>query len=241
MVGGNSEEADRGAARLQALLDTSFSNEAVSRGMSVEDAQDKKVEIYERLAGLGGDAIGMVPKVGTALSYGVDYASSQIIDDIFEDYVVTSSRGSEYTDKASVDNYTRTAVLEHVVASSEGSLPSFNGTSEETSEQFVEELVDKRVLVENSDGSYSVNRDSDSWSVGIGDDGVSQALGLILDSAEVDWIEGHPVTGEGSERNGQPAADFSDEYVESYGDAYGDVHDQLGFNRSNIQDLYSRC
>ena len=127
-----------------------------------------------------------------------------------------------------------------VLAGSEGPISNFNGTSEKTSEKFAGDLVDKRVLVENSDGSYSVNRDSDSWGVGIGDDGVSQALGLIFNSAEIDWVEGCPVTGEGVDGNGRPAADFSDEYVEFYGDACGCMHDQLGFNRSNIQDLCSR-
>ncbi|MEU3231809.1 hypothetical protein ACFV4I_10945 [Nocardiopsis alba] len=240
MEGGNSEQAAWNSARLQGLLDTAFSNEAISRGLEVEDAQEKKEEVYERVAGLGGDALGMVPKVGTALSYGADYISGEIIDGIFEDYVVTTSKGSDYTSEAAMLNSSRTAVLERVMEGSGGNFPTeSSGTTDMSAQEARDVLVEEGVVVEEN-GSFSVERDSGKWDSGKADSNVAAALNIVLNGAEVDWVEGHPETGEGASVNGTPAHEFANDYVGSQHPAYLDVDNMLEFGRENMKDLYNR-
>jgi hypothetical protein len=139
-----------------------------------------------------------------------------------------------------VRNYSRVAALERALENSGGELPEFEGTAETTSRDVIETLVESGVLVESGDGGYSVERNSNAWEVGKGDEGLSQALNSVLSGGEVDWVEGHPVTGEGAQVNGTNLLEYSDQYANTHRGIYNDTHNQLNYDKGNIEDLYSR-
>src|SRR5699024_4530359 len=90
----------------------------------------------------------------------------------------------------------------------------------------VEFLLESGILVE--DGSrFTVEADTDLWSVGSGDANVNQALNFVLMGADVDWISGW----DGS------ALDISNQFSRKFNEVKMDVYGQLKFDKDDIQNI----
>lgn len=99
------------AATLQNFLDRAFYNEQISREANISEAVERKEEIYGRVASMGSAAVGEVPYLGTALSEGLDYASEEYINDIFDEFSVNPSGGIN-TYESEIENKAGTRALE---------------------------------------------------------------------------------------------------------------------------------
>src|SRR5699024_7519489 len=197
---GEAENTGAAAARLKSLLDVAFHNEASYGALTEDEAnksvKEKKENIYGSIAGMSSSVLGEVPVVGLALSGAFDYVADEFKDNIIQRVQdsVSSSSGSSDTNSDWISVGARTYILEEILERNDREISwvapaDEGGPMMDIGKEPVEFLLESGILVE--DGSrFTVEADTDLWSVGSGDANVNQALNFVLMGADVDWISG---------------------------------------------------
>ncbi|WP_306370831.1 hypothetical protein [Nocardiopsis sp. CC223A] len=227
---GETENTGASAARLNALVDAAFHNEAIRMGLDEEGARNNKERIYSSLKGVGSAALGEIPVVGIVLSGAFDYSAESAKQDLIErvSASIDSQNPSGGAHKSSmwVDVNSRLHVLDAFLDNNGGDLPYFDPGLRVDGRGPIEILSDAGIIVE-SEAGFTVVSDADEWSVNSADQDVSQALKFVLQEAPVDWIPGIGDTG------GQLADSFSEAFSDSQTDYSG-----LKFEKEDMKDGY---
>lgn len=209
----------------QFMVDSSLNNELINRGLGEEEHDAAQKNIAEKVSGVGSNALGLAPGIGSPLSQASDIVSSELINSAFQDQQSLSPHVSSHTPETLIEYHTSLRVLEEILENNDGELPEIEEGSDPK-----DILQSAGVLTGTNSSGYGISSSPTASSDAPSSSQVMSAIELYLKS---DDAEGFPGTNVHS-------SEFSNDFYDTFNQTYRDLGSHLRYGEGDIENLYNR-